>query len=284
MKSDFIGGVVEGRLVMNLDEISSGIQNNKEFKNQLKALISNRAGTFSKKFVNTEEETPLYAMILITSNEPKALEVESNDRRLTVFETLGNISKINFLGLGEYHKLIDAITSELDAFALMLLNYNVDVKKATTAMNTPEKEALVGVSSNRFKSFSEALKSMDIEFFEDLKDDIGYRDTYFKLVNCFKKFRLSRKMLKNAFGKLYGDITTNALMEQLRAIDPVFFNEEHNTTKDNTGDYLFKLDSDCNNSYASDSVDSVKDIENINNSNTLLKAPIPVPPSLHNEI
>jgi len=247
MKGDFLGSIVEGRLVMNLDEISSGTQNNKEFKNQLKALISNRGGTFQKKHVNTEEETPLYAMIIITSNEPKALEVESKDRRLTVFETFGNIAETNFLGLGDYHKLVEAITNELEDFAMMLLNYDVDVKLATTAMNTPEKEALVGVTSNRFKTFSDALKKMDKDFFEDLKDDSIYDDKYNQLLNCFRKYRLSRKLLKHVYGKLYGPITTNALMEQLTAIDPVFFNKEKNAVKDSSGDYLFRLDTDSNN-------------------------------------
>lgn len=250
MKGDFLGGIVEGRLVMNLDEISSGIAANKEFKNQLKALISNRAGTFQKKFVNTESETQLHAMILITSNEPKALEVEHNDRRLTVFETGGNIANENFLEYGSYKALIKAVTDELEDFALMLLQYPVDVKMATTAMNTPEKEALVGVSSNRFKSFSIAIKSKDIDFFTDLQDDPAYTAFYNELEQCYRKNRLSRKLLKRVFGKLYGEITTNALMEQLRAIDPTFWNENTNSVKTSGGDYMFKLDSVHNDAYA----------------------------------
>jgi len=249
MKGDFLGGIVEGRLVINLDEISSGIAANKEFKNQLKALVSNRAGTFQKKFVNTEKETELHAMILITSNEPKALEIEHNDRRFTVFETGGNIANNNFLGYNSYKALIQAITTELEDFALMLLQYPVDVKMATTAMNTPEKEALVGVSSNRFKSFSNAVKSKNIEFFTDLQDDTFVTPYYAELEQCFRKERLSRKLLKHVFGKLYGDITTNALMEQLRAIDPTFWNEATNSVKTSGGDYMFKLDSEHNDAY-----------------------------------
>jgi len=249
MKGDFLGGIVEGRLVMNLDEISSGIQNNKEFKNQLKALISNRAGTFQKKFVNTESETKLHAMILITSNEPKALEVEHKDRRLTIFETGGNIANENFLGYGSYKALIKAVTDELEDFALMLLQYPVDVKMATTAMDTPEKEALVGVSSNRFKSFSNAVKSKNLEFFTDL-EDTTYNTYYSQLEQCYNKERLSRKMLKHFFAALYGQITTNALLEQLRAIDPIFWNEDTNSVKASNGDYLFKLDSVHNDCYS----------------------------------
>ena len=53
MKGNFIGGVVENRLVINLDEISTGMKSNKEFKNQLKAIVSNRFITAEKKFLNT---------------------------------------------------------------------------------------------------------------------------------------------------------------------------------------------------------------------------------------
>lgn len=280
MKGDFLGGIVEGRLVMNLDEISSGIQNNKEFKNQLKALISNRAGTFQKKFVNTEKETQLHAMILITSNEPKALEVEHKDRRLTVFETGGNIANEDFLGYGSYKALIQAITDELEDFALKLLQYPVDVKLATTAMDTPEKEALVGVSSNRFKSFSNALKSKNIEFFTDLEDDPGYSHYYQELEVCYRKNRLSRKLLKRLFGKLYGEITTNALMDQLRAIDPIFFNEELNSVKTSGGDYLFKLDSKCNDMYvSSDIITTTAAVNNLINESPLNEITKPICPS-----
>lgn len=246
MKGDFLGGIVEGKLVMNLDEISSGIQNNKEFKNQLKALISNRGGTFQKKFVNTEKETLLHAMILITSNEAKALEVEPKDRRLTIFNTSCNISEVNFLGYGSYKALIDAIQSELEDFARTLLTYEVDVKMATTAIHTPEKEALVGVSTTRYKSFAIALKSKDIDFFVDLEDDMMYKAYHADLLECFRKNRLSRKLLKKVFAKLYGDITTNKLMEELRAIDPAFFNEDDNSVKANNGDFLFRLNSEHN--------------------------------------
>ena len=93
------------------------------------------------------------------------------------------------------------------------------------------------------------MKNIDIDFFCDLKDDTIYHHFYFQLQECFSKHRLSRKLLKHIFGKLYGNITTVALMEQLRAIDPIFFNETNNSVKDNSGDYLFKLDSQYNDKY-----------------------------------
>ena len=35
-------------------------------------------------------------------------------------------------------------------------------------------------------------------------------------------------------------------MEQLIAIDPVFYNKEKNAVRNNIGDYLFKMDSEYN--------------------------------------
>lgn len=234
MKGNFIGGIVEGRLVINLDEISTSSQNNKDVKNQIKALVSNKSGTFEKKFQNIESETLLYAMILITTNEPRALDVESKDRRFTVMGTGGNISEEDFLGYESYAALLAAIEGELEDFALMLLNYEVDVKKATTALNTPEKEALVGVSSDRFESFSMAIKNADLSYFDEIDPFV-----LVEIAQCFAKLRFSRKLLKKAFNSIYGgEISTVKLLDQLRAIDSDFFGDD-NTVGSSDGDKHF---------------------------------------------
>jgi hypothetical protein len=234
MKGNFIGGIVEGRLVINLDEISTSSQSNKDVKNQIKALVSNKSGTFEKKFQNIESETLLHAMILITTNEPRALDVESKDRRFTVLSTGGNISEEDFLGYGSYTALLAAIEGELEDFALMLLNYEVDVKKATTALNTPEKEALVGVSSDRFESFSMAIKNADLSYFDEIDPFLLQQ-----IAQCFAKLRFSKKLLKTAFNSIYGgDISTIKLLDQLRAIDSDFFGDG-NTTGSSNGDKHF---------------------------------------------
>ncbi len=244
IKGNFIGSIVENRLVINLDEISTGMKSNKEVKNQLKAMVTNRTMTTEKKFENIKE-TELFAMIFITTNEPQALEVEFKDRRFTVYTTAGNIANVNFLGYVTFDKLEDAIRSELMDFAHMLNNYEVDVKLATTAQDTPEKDALVGATTDRFHQFYVALLKKDIDYFEDLK--FINMPLYGILENSFKTNRISKASLKDFFNYLEGeDISSKKLLSKLRTLDAFFFSDEENSIGTNTGDRLYKLDSEYN--------------------------------------
>ena len=248
VQGQFLGGLFEAKLLINLDEISTGMTTNKQFKNQLKALISNEYGTFEKKYETLTKETRLYGQVLITSNEPKAVEIERNDRRFVVFETGGNISHTDFLGYGSYDALIEAIRGELEDFALMLLNYEFDVHRATTAIDTPEKEALIAVSSNRFKLFSDALKSKDLEFFEDLKEKSMFSldggTLYDNLVKSFHTNRIDQSQLKHFFGAMFGEISTQKIRMELEAIDPIFWGNENSVMI--KGKRFYKLDSEYN--------------------------------------
>lgn len=240
-KGNFIASMLEARLVINLDEISSSTADNKEVKNKLKAIISNNFATFEKKHVNLEKETQLFGMVLVTSNEPKALDIESKDRRFTVMTTGGNIANENFLGYGSHEALLEAIESELEDFALMLMNYNVDKKMATTALNTPEKEALVGISSTRYEEFAKAIKTKNYNFFEGV-DPIHYS----MIEESFQKNRVSKRQLTMFFNATFGgNLTAHSLLKQLRTIDPVFFSDE-NTMGRSNGDRMFILDGGSN--------------------------------------
>ena len=68
IRTNYMGSIVEGRLFINCDEITHNTSDNKTLKNFLKMLVSNKKGSFEKKYQNIEEETSLYAMVLFTSN------------------------------------------------------------------------------------------------------------------------------------------------------------------------------------------------------------------------
>lgn len=244
IKGNFIGSIVENKLIINLDEISTGMKSNKEVKNQLKAIVSNSCMTTEKKFENIKE-TELFAMIFITTNEPQALEIEFKDRRFTVYTTGGNIANTNFLEYGTFDNFIEAIENELLDFAHMLNNYPVDIKLATTAQNTPEKDALVGATTDRFHQFYVALLKKDIDYFEDLK--IRNSISYQMLENSFFTNRISKASLKDFFNNLEEEnISAKKLLLKLRTIDAFFFSDEENSIGTITGDRLYKLDSEYN--------------------------------------
>jgi len=145
LNTSYLGGLVENTLYFNLDEISVKKSQSESSKNFLKALITNDTITAEKKFKTLKKETNLYGQVLITSNEQYPVEIEPSDRRFTVFNTGAALSKIDFLGYGGAEELIEAIKSELPAFACYLKQRNVDQKKANTPLWTPEKQELISM-------------------------------------------------------------------------------------------------------------------------------------------
>lgn len=240
VRTNYMGSIVEGRLFINCDEITHNASDNKTLKNFLKMLITNKKGSFEKKYANIEEETLLYAMLLFTSNAALPLEIEHGDRRFTVFKSGKNLFLLNFLGYGSAENLIEAIKAELEDFALYLLNYNVDVAKASFPMNTPEKEAMVGSTNDKFLNFYQALKTKNIAHFLDLKFDNPA--IYNEVVLAFRDNRISRTMIRDVFNALEDEhISTKKLMARLRSIDTDFFGDQ-NMKKRADGNPMYCLD------------------------------------------
>ncbi len=236
--TSYIGGIVESRLFFNLDEISHNVAGNKNVKNFLKALVTNDSITAEKKFLNMENETKLYGQVLITSNEPYIIEVETSDRRFSIFSTGDNLQKCNYLGCGTYSNLSQNIRSELKDFSLFLKSYKVDNVWANTALDTPEKRALVNSTNDKFKLFANAIKNKDEIFFSELEEDKSY--LYNILVDDFKKDRIQKEKLKEYFSELFGEeISPKSLNNRLRAIDPLLF-DDSNAQKSN-GKRYYKL-------------------------------------------
>ena len=236
LEGNFIGGIIEGRLFFNIDEVSHNIASSKKVKNFLKALVTNNGIIVEKKFVNTEKETPLYGQILITSNEPYVLEVEHGDRRYTILQTGGTLKECNFLGYGNFHGLAKAIEAELEDFARYLMCYKSDEKLFNTALDTPEKRALVRGTQDKFQTLVHAIKTKDLLFFEDI---INSNSMIFnELKEDFAKGRVCKEELRHYYHHLFDDeISGKRLMERLRVIDPLFFDEK-NIKKSNGKNYF----------------------------------------------
>jgi len=233
LEQTFLGGIVEGRLFFNIDEVSHNIASSKKVKNFLKALVTNNGIVTEKKFVTTEKETPLYGQVFISSNEPFVIEVEHNDRRYTVMQT-GESIKHTFLGYGSYEKLSHAIKEELEDFARYLLQYQGDKMLFNTALDTPEKRALIIGTQDKFSVFVNAIKNKDGIFFEESLSDFSYRE----LLEDFSKDRVCKEELQTYFIKSFEEeISSKKLFNRLRVIDPLFFDIK-NTKKSNGKNYF----------------------------------------------
>ena len=160
--------------------------------------------------------------MLITSNESYVLEVEPSDRRYTIFNTAGNIAKKDFLGYGSYEKFASQIERELEDFALLLKGYPVDVKLANTALDTPEKMALIEATTDKYTLFAKAIINKDLLFFEDLRN--GNFNLFKELKEDFLNNRINQALIPKIYNAIFDEnIASKTLMRRLRNIEPVKF-------------------------------------------------------------
>ena len=238
LNTNFLGGIVEGRLFFNLDEISHNVAGNKNIKNFLKALVTNDSITAEKKHQNIETETKIYGAVLITSNEPYIIEVETSDRRFTIFSTGDNLKKCNYLGFETYDNFSKQIKEELEDFCKYLKSYKVNVSLANKALDTAEKRALINSTNDKFKLFTNALKNKDINYFNELEEENIH--LYNCLVSDFTNDRIQKENLTKYFNSLFEeDIKSKTLNGKLKAIEPILFGDD-NIIKSN-GNRYFKI-------------------------------------------
>lgn len=240
LTTNFLGGIVENKLFFNLDEISHNVAGNKNNKNFLKALVTNQSITAEKKNINMDNETKIYGQVLITSNEPYILEIETSDRRYTVFSTGDSLTKVSYLGYGNYSNFAKQIKSELEDFSIFLKSYVVDDTLANAALDTADKRALVNATNDKFKLFVNAIEKKDIEFFSELEE--SHASLYTPLVNDFANDRIQKENIADYFNNLFDeDMKAKGLMNRLRAVSPSLF-DDGNQTK-SSGKRFYKINS-----------------------------------------
>ena len=237
LDTNFLGGVVDNRLFFNLDEISHNVAGNKNIKNFLKALVTNDSITAEKKHKNIEGETKIYGQVLITSNEPYIIEVETSDRRFSIFSTGDNLRKCDYLGFGNYDDFSKSIKDELEDFCQYLKSYKVDDSLANTALDTAEKKALINSTNDKFKLFVNAIKNKDLKFFSELEDENIH--LYNCLISDFGKDRIQKENITKYFNTLFDEeIKSRTLNNKLRAIEPILFGDDNESKSNGHRYYL----------------------------------------------
>lgn len=204
----------------------------------MKALVTNDSITAEKKHQNLEGETKIFGQVLITSNEPYIIEVETSDRRFSIFSTGDNLKKCNYLRFETYDNLSKQIEKELEDFCKYLKSYQVNVSLANKALDTAEKRALINSTNDKFKLFTNAIKNKDINFFNELEEESIH--LYNCLVSDFKNDRIQKENLTKYFNALFEeDIKSKTLNGKLKAIEPILFDDD-NIIKSN-GNRYFKI-------------------------------------------
>lgn len=224
---------IYGKLFYNLNEISYSKNNRKAVKNFLKQLITDPKIQAEAKNKDSGE-VKLFGNIIITANEPRVLEIEPHDRRYTVIQTGKSLKQSGW-------NIVEALSKvkvELASFAEYLRTYPSDFELYNVALDTPEKQAMVESTNDRFAFFISKLKGSNaIDYFHETKVDNllqenvteEYRESAEQLFldNLHKCYEVgfSPENLLELFSVLNPEeqITTRMLMKKLRAYEPLLF-------------------------------------------------------------
>ncbi len=217
LESDFKSWVSE-KLFYNLNEIAVDMKSRRNTKNFLKQLVTDEYVYVQSKFKDFKE-TKLYGNILITSNEAFPIEVEVSDRRFTIFQTGRSLKSLDI----DTSYLILGIREEIGDFADFLKNYQVDWELYHTALDTPEKQAIVDGTTSSIKRFIYAIINHDLDYFEELNgdDDVA---VFNELKSAFHEGRISRTTLYAAYEKMYDNKkTAKKFTLEVRNLEPAVF-------------------------------------------------------------
>ncbi|WP_281951889.1 primase-helicase family protein [Nitrosophilus kaiyonis] len=225
LRNTYIAPFFKNKLFYNLDEISQGtFKENKKIKNFIKPLITNQSITLDEKFVSLNKSILIKGATLITSNEHIPLEIEIGDRRFNVFPSKIKIMQKGFLGFGTFDNFKYQIEQELADFAKYLYYYPVDPIKANTAIITPEKQALIEATNDKYTLFVTSLIQKNLKFFEKIEDDKPI--LYLELKADFEKNRIRKENIKLYFNTVFDENkSTQQIMKELKLRYPQIFNQ-----------------------------------------------------------
>ena len=226
---------VSDTLFFNLNEIAHDMKGRKSVKNFIKMLVTDRSIQTEKKYENASV-TEIFGNVLITSNENYPLEVEPSDRRFTVISTGKPLKKIGI----NTSELIEKMDRELEAFAVYLKSYPVDMEMYHTALDTPEKQAMIDGTTDRFTLFARAIAEKDISYFDILEDE--KLSLFNELENDFDKSRICQSKIKPIYEVLFDEeIAPKTLFAKLRAVEPMMFPKDRKQLKKSNGEYYYVL-------------------------------------------
>lgn len=213
---------IDGRLFLNLNEVAVDMKGRRNVKNFLKQLVTDEYVNVETKFKDAAEKR-IYANVLITSNEAFPIEVEPSDRRFTIFQT-GKGLKVQGWDMD---RAIENIQGELSSFAEYLGNYKVDWALYNTAMDTPEKQAIVDGTTSQVRRYLHAIINHDLSFFTDFDEDKENNWLYINLKLAFQDKKISQSLLYDAFEKLY-DTKKSAkkFTSETRNLNPDYFGRD----------------------------------------------------------
>ena len=144
--------------------------------------------------------------IVINTNEAIPVDIDDKDRRFTVVHTETPLTALDWFTRGES---IDKIKKELEAFAVYLSIYDVDISKACTAVMTKDKENIIKATMSNAEGIAKAFKIGDFDFFMDagLEEYIEKIDGFYDVADIereLKRGSVSNRYLGVMISSVYG--------------------------------------------------------------------------------
>jgi hypothetical protein len=171
LKSKF-NGDLENKLFVLANEIKADFREGNTIYERLKTYITDPVIRFEEKNIKARS-IPNYFNIWFHSNNDIPLQIQGSDRRYAVFNTkskkLTEVSKeLKFNHISFY---IEAVKEERDRFIYDIMSIKYDIQKATTPIDTEEKELIYESSMSKMDVLSDKIKQRDIEYFRDIIED-----------------------------------------------------------------------------------------------------------------
>ncbi len=234
LSSQFNGWITE-KLMVNINEAVFDKNEHSHTYARLKQMITDEKVNSEMKYKDSCEVRS-YANIIITSNASCPIEIEADDRRFTVFSTGEALRTLGW----DIDKALDDIDKELSAFANFLHHYEVNWVSYHTAVNTPDKQAIIDKTTTDIARFAQAVAKKDLRFFDELyySSNTQHVKIYKSLIQNFKVGKVEQPVLCIAYNVLFNaDKTPHTFNKELALQLPSVFGK-HKLKKSNKTRYF----------------------------------------------
>lgn len=212
---------ISGNLFYNLNEISHDMRTRKAVKNFIKQLVTDTKVQAEQKYKDSGA-IEIFGQVLITSNELAPLEIETSDRRFTIIQTDQALKKDGI----NTAKLIENIKGELMTFASYLSGYGVDWVLFDTALDTPEKRAVVNATTDKVVLLGNAIKMRDVSFLEPMEEINTH--LYNLVCENFAKGIIDQSHIKTIYQDIFDEeVKPRYLLDKLKTFDVSIFGQTH---------------------------------------------------------
>jgi len=162
LKSNFTPRGLDRVMFVLYNEIKGDFRDGNAMYEKLKMHISDDKIRIEEKGVQALESDNHFNTILF-SNHKTPLQIQGGDRRYSIFSTRSR--KLRDVALEDFNEtevqFIENIQKERDDFLINLSCYRYDSVKATTCLDTEEKEAIYRSSMTKIEILADKIRNLD---------------------------------------------------------------------------------------------------------------------------